>query len=92
MQPQFSDDQFAQMLALEGAEALVQPLEFILEADICTIGRAATCQIIVQQNLVSRLHARIERDGPLARCRALVELLEMKTLGTKGPRGDSRVH
>ena len=34
--------------------------------------------------------ALLERDGPLARCRALVELLEMKAL-TKGARGD-RVH
>ena len=36
--------------------------------------------------------ALLERDGPLARCRALVELLEMKTLGAKGLGGDSRVH
>ena len=36
--------------------------------------------------------ALLERDGPLARCRALVELLEMKALGAKGLGGDSRIH
>ena len=35
--------------------------------------------------------ALLERDGPLARCRSLVELLEMKALTEKGPHAD-RVH
>ena len=35
--------------------------------------------------------ALLERDGPLSRCRALVELLEMKALTAKAPRVD-RVH
>jgi DNA-binding response OmpR family regulator len=42
----------------------VQPAEYMLEGDICTIGRSPICQIVVQRNVVSRLHARIERDGP----------------------------
>jgi Lon protease-like protein len=36
--------------------------------------------------------ALLERDGPLARCRSLVELLEMKTLTSKGRGGEQRVH
>jgi Lon protease-like protein len=36
--------------------------------------------------------ALLERDGPLARCRSLVELIEMKTLAAKGLGSDSRVH
>jgi Lon protease-like protein len=35
--------------------------------------------------------ALLERDGPLARCRSLVELLEMKALSERSPNG-SRVH
>jgi Lon protease-like protein len=35
--------------------------------------------------------ALLERDGPLARCRSLVELLEMKALTERSP-SDSRVH
>ena len=64
MQPQSSGDQFAEILIVEGNEDLIQPHEFTLEADVCAIGRALTCQIVVQQHLVSRLHAKIERDGP----------------------------
>jgi hypothetical protein len=36
--------------------------------------------------------ALLEREGPLARCRALVELLEMKALSDKGPVREGRVH
>jgi hypothetical protein len=36
--------------------------------------------------------ALLERDGPLARCRSLVELLEMKTLSSKMQAGDQRTH
>ena len=36
--------------------------------------------------------ALLERDGPLARCRSLVELLEMKALASKGLGSDSRLH
>ena len=35
--------------------------------------------------------ALLERDGPLARCRSLVELLEMKALTERSPNG-SQVH
>jgi uncharacterized protein len=36
--------------------------------------------------------ALLERDGPLARCRSLVELLEMKALASKGLGSDSKLH
>jgi len=36
--------------------------------------------------------ALLERDGPLARCRSLVELLEMKALMEKGLGPDSQLH
>ncbi len=36
--------------------------------------------------------ALLERDGPLARCRSLVELLEMKALTEKAHGGEGRVH
>jgi DNA-binding response OmpR family regulator len=53
--------QFARLVALHED---VQPREHTLEADICTIGRSPVCQVVAARNLVSRLHARIQRDGP----------------------------
>ena len=38
---------------------------FTLENDICTIGRSPTCHVVVDNRVVSRLHARIERDEGL---------------------------
>jgi len=64
MQTQPADEQYAQILVLEGYEREVQPSEYSLETDICTIGRWPTCQIVVHQSAVSRLHAKIERAGP----------------------------
>jgi DNA-binding response OmpR family regulator len=49
------------LLALEPD---VQPARFSLEADSCTIGRSALCDVVVPRETVSRLHARIVRDGP----------------------------
>lgn len=40
----------------------VEPAELTLESNIYTIGRSAICQIVVSRNVISRLHARIERD------------------------------
>lgn len=60
MQPQL-DEQFARIIGLQDS---VQPAEFTLDGTSCTLGRASTCEIIVQRPLVSRRHARIERDGP----------------------------
>jgi DNA-binding response OmpR family regulator len=60
--PQLSSDgRYAELL---GLHADVQPQTYWLESEICTIGRFHTCQIVVLQSLVSRLHARIERSGP----------------------------
>jgi pSer/pThr/pTyr-binding forkhead associated (FHA) protein len=56
-----SGNQIARILALD---ADIQPPDYPLAPDICTIGRSPTCQIVVPRTTVSRLHARIERDGP----------------------------
>jgi hypothetical protein len=53
--------QFAHLVALHEE---IQPAECILEADVYTLGRSPLCQIVVQRSIVSRLHAKIERDGP----------------------------
>lgn len=42
----------------------VQPGDVALEADACTLGRSALCDVVVPRETVSRLHARIVRDGP----------------------------
>lgn len=42
----------------------VAPQKYFIETDICTIGRSTMCQIVVARNTVSRLHAKIEREGP----------------------------
>lgn len=42
----------------------VQPPDSLLDADVYTLGRSPLCQIVVQRNIVSRLHAKIEREGP----------------------------
>lgn len=61
MQPLEFEERFAQIFALQEQ---VQPAEYTLATDICTIGRSPMCQIVVQQEVVSRLHAKIERSGP----------------------------
>lgn len=53
----------SRLLAMAEYAAEVQPREFWLEADTCTLGRALTCQVVVQRRLVSRLHAQITRVG-----------------------------
>src|SRR5437870_5768171 len=60
MQERQADIQSAQLVALDEQ---VQPQAYALETEVCTIGRAQTCQIVLQNGLVSRLHARIERTG-----------------------------
>ena len=50
----------ARLIALHGD---VQPPEYLLETDSCTIGRSSHCDVIVVRPTVSRLHARIERRG-----------------------------
>ncbi|NCC32483.1 MAG: FHA domain-containing protein [Chloroflexia bacterium] len=41
----------------------VEPAEFQLRDELCSLGRATLCQIIVKRAVVSRLHARIERTA-----------------------------
>ena len=52
----------AKIMALSAAEQNVVPIEYVLKAGQCRIGRSAECQIIVQDDrkLVSRLHAEIK--------------------------------
>ena len=49
----------ARLIRLESAE----PVSYALHADHCTIGRSPICQILVQQAIVSRLHAKIAYTG-----------------------------
>jgi DNA-binding response OmpR family regulator len=49
---------------LLAAHADVQPAEFTLEGDLYTLGRSPMCDIVVARDVVSRLHAQIERAGP----------------------------
>ena len=52
------------MFQLVSLIAGVTPTHFMIEPDMCLIGRAPNCHIIVRHPLVSRHHARIERrDG-----------------------------
>lgn len=52
---------FARFLALQDD---IQPPEFVIAGDICALGRATECQLVIPRKIVSRLHAKIERDGP----------------------------
>jgi DNA-binding response OmpR family regulator len=49
---------------LLATEPDVRPDEFGLVADVCSLGRSALCEVVVPRETVSRLHARIVRDGP----------------------------
>jgi len=42
----------------------IQPSEYELTEESCQIGRLSPCQIVVPRSIVSRLHARVQRDGP----------------------------
>jgi DNA-binding response OmpR family regulator len=49
---------------LVALEPDVQPADLLLETDACTLGRSALCEVVVPRETVSRLHARIVREGP----------------------------
>lgn len=54
-----------QFATLYRVQETVRPAEFVLKSDVCTIGRSSMCDIVlVEQKTVSRLHAKIEREGP----------------------------
>lgn len=38
-----------------------EPVEFALEGEVYVVGRDSSCDIVVDEPLVSRLHARLER-------------------------------
>src|SRR5512134_3945117 len=54
----------SKLFAFPGQEDAVQPAKFILINDVCTIGRSSQCDIAIESKTVSRLHAKVERDGP----------------------------
>jgi DNA-binding response OmpR family regulator len=53
--------QFAQIVGLNDD---IEPGEYLLADDVCTIGRSSMCHVLIKRAIVSRLHAKIERDGP----------------------------
>lgn len=58
-----SEALFAQARLIRLHEDVVQP-EYLLTADHYTIGRlVGVCEILVQRRTVSRIHARLERNG-----------------------------
>ncbi|NTW00454.1 MAG: FHA domain-containing protein [Oscillochloris sp.] len=61
MPDQQQTEQAALLLALN--EQVVSPSEFVLRGAVSTIGREPSCDVVVQRREVSRLHARIERQG-----------------------------
>lgn len=51
----------AYILALDES---VSPQEFLLARESSSIGRSSLCDIVITARIVSRIHARVERDGP----------------------------
>lgn len=49
---------------LIGLDPTATPDECLLIAPVSTLGRAPSCDLVVAGRIVSRVHARIERDGP----------------------------
>ncbi|MFV9507726.1 MAG: FHA domain-containing protein [Oscillochloridaceae bacterium umkhey_bin13] len=50
----------ARLTAMAGG---VRPEEFVLDGGSCTLGRSSLCQVLIDRNVVSRLHARIVRES-----------------------------
>jgi hypothetical protein len=51
------------LFAFPGKEEVIQPAKFYLVNDVSTLGRSPQCDIVVESKAVSRLHAKVERDG-----------------------------
>jgi DNA-binding response OmpR family regulator len=49
---------------LLAVEPDIRPSELALETDAYTLGRSDLCQIVVPRETISRLHARVVREGP----------------------------
>jgi pSer/pThr/pTyr-binding forkhead associated (FHA) protein len=52
-------DQPARLIRLEAGQTAC----YLLEVEICTIGRSPLCRLRIQHPIVSRLHAKVERNG-----------------------------
>jgi len=61
MEPALTETPAARLIA---TQPYVQPPDLTLDTASYTIGRSPKCDIIVQQDTISRIHARIERSGP----------------------------
>ena len=55
---------YGQAPRLTGLVSGVQPQEYVIEREACTLGRGADCDVIIGGGLISRLHATISRQGP----------------------------
>lgn len=52
------------LLVFPGKEAVIQPARCFLTKEVSTIGRSPQCDVVIDSKAISRLHARIERNGP----------------------------
>ena len=57
-----SEQRTADASRLSAVSELVQPTRITLDSDICTLGRSSVCDVVVDLETVSRIHAKIERD------------------------------
>ena len=57
-----SEQRTAEASRLTAVSELVQPTRITLDTDICTLGRSSVCDVVVDLETVSRIHAKIERD------------------------------
>jgi DNA-binding response OmpR family regulator len=42
----------------------IEPQTYLIERDICTLGRSEICNIVVPGRTISRIHSTIQRHGP----------------------------
>jgi DNA-binding response OmpR family regulator len=61
MEPALTETPAARLIA---TQPYVQPPELSLDTTSYTVGRSPKCDIVVQRDTISRIHARIERSGP----------------------------
>jgi len=55
---------YGQHPMLIGLTPGVRPQQYVVTGDTCTLGRSASCDLVVEGGLISRLHATISRHGP----------------------------
>ncbi len=55
---------YGQHPILVGLVSSVNPQQYVIVRDTCTLGRSTSCDLVVEGTLISRLHATITRHGP----------------------------